>query len=433
MLADLPDLWDMNICDSYKEMGSSRFNKEAALEDHVSYVKKVTNKPVVSVGRFTSPDAMVRQIRKGYVDLIGAARPSIADPFLPKKIKEGRFEEIRECIGCNTCFGMYFRGVPIRCTQNPTMGEEWRRGWHPENIPPKKSDHKILVVGAGPAGLEATCALGQRGYAVTLAEATKELGGRVLTESRLPTLSEWIRVCDYRIQQIKKMRNIEVFRASRLTLENILEYDFDPVVLATGSTWRRDGIGRWHTMPVTGFDHQNVFTPDDIMKGVDLKGPVIIFDDDHYYMGAVMAEKLIGEGLDVSLVTPAGEVGFWGRNTFEQKSTQKRLLDLGVNIITGKAVNGFDGESAEISCVYTEKSFRQSAASILTITARIPNDTLYRQLQEHPEGHKSVFRIGDCMAPGTIAAAVYEGHRLAREMDAPKIGDVSFRRERVIV
>lgn len=434
MLADLPDLWDININDSYKEMGSSRFNKEAALEDYVSYVKGITNKPVVSVGRFTSPDTMVRQIKKGYIDLISAARPSIADPFLPEKIKEGRFEEIRECIGCNICFGSYFRAVPIRCTQNPTMGEEWRRGWHPENIPPKKSDDKILVVGAGPAGLEAARALGQRGYAVTLAEATEELGGRVLTESHLPTLSEWIRVCDYRIQQFKKMDNIEVFRDSRLTVEHILEYDFDPVVLATGSTWRRDGVGRWHTKPVKGFEDQRVFTPDDVMKGIDLKGPVIIFDDDHYYMGAVIAEKLRGEGLEVSLVTPAGEVAFWCRNTFEQINTQKRLLDLGVEIFTSKAVTGFDGESADISCVYTEKSFRKSAASILTITARIPNDELYRQLQDHG-GHnkKSVFRIGDCMAPGTIALAVYAGHRLAREIDSPKIEDVSFRRERVIV
>jgi len=119
-------------------MGSSRFIKEAALEDYVSYVKKVTNKPVVSVGRFTSPDTMVRQIRKGFLDFIGAARPSIADPFLPKKIQEGLFEDIRECIGCNICSAMNGRGAPICCTQNPTMGEEWRRGWHPEIIPPNK-------------------------------------------------------------------------------------------------------------------------------------------------------------------------------------------------------------------------------------------------------------------------------------------------------
>ena len=161
-------------------------------------------KPVVTVGRFTSPDTMVSQVKKGIVDFIGAARPSIADPFLPQKIQEGRIEDIRECIGCNICYAHNSRGVPIRCTQNPSMGEEWRRDWHPEYIPSKETDSRILVVGAGPAGLEAARALGQRGYDVTLAEATTALGGRVAGECQLPGLSEWRRVSEYRIQQIKR-------------------------------------------------------------------------------------------------------------------------------------------------------------------------------------------------------------------------------------
>jgi dimethylamine/trimethylamine dehydrogenase len=128
MLADLPDLWDINITDYSKEMGSSRFVKEAALEEYVAIAKQITGKPVVTVGRFTSPDTMVSQVKRGIIDFIGAARPSIADPFLPKKIQEGRIDDIRECIGCNVCYSGDSRGVPIRCTQNPTMGEEWRRG-----------------------------------------------------------------------------------------------------------------------------------------------------------------------------------------------------------------------------------------------------------------------------------------------------------------
>jgi dimethylamine/trimethylamine dehydrogenase len=164
------------------------------------YVKSITSKPVVTVGRFTSPDTMVSQVRRGITDFIGAARPSIADPFLPRKIEEGRPEEIRECIGCNICYSGDSLSVPIRCTQNPTMGEEWRRGWHPERIQAKSSDATVLVIGAGPAGLEATRALGQRGYNVMLAEASTELGGRVTQECRLPGLAEWGRVRDYRVQ-----------------------------------------------------------------------------------------------------------------------------------------------------------------------------------------------------------------------------------------
>ena len=129
---------------------TSRFAGEGAQEEYVRGLKQLTTKPVVGVGRFTSPDTMVRMVRDGVLDFIGAARPSIADPFLPRKIEEGRFEDIRECIGCNICVSGDSLATPIRCTQNPSMGEEWRRGWHPERIRPKTSDAKVLVVGGGP-------------------------------------------------------------------------------------------------------------------------------------------------------------------------------------------------------------------------------------------------------------------------------------------
>jgi dimethylamine/trimethylamine dehydrogenase len=438
MLADMPDLWDINIADYSKEMGSSRFVKEAALEDYVSLAKKITEKPVVAVGRFTSPDTMVRQIKSGLLDFIGAARPSIADPFLPEKIQTGHINDIRECIGCNICYAADSRGVPIRCTQNPTMGEEWRRNWHPEKIAAKQSDNTILVVGAGPAGLEAARALGQRGYKVTLAEATQELGGRVAAECRLPGLTEWRRVIEYRIQQIKRSRNIDVFLDSRLTDREALGFGFNRIIVATGSRWRRDGVARWHVSPVKEFESKQIFTPDDILADVEIRGPVVLYDDDHYYMGAVLAEKLKTAGLDVTLVTPAGTVGEWSFNTEEQVRTQKRLLDLGINLLTAKAVSGFDGSRAEITCVYTGNTIDQSAYSLVTVTARIPCDELYWQLISDQValtdgGINQVERIGDCRAPGIIAAAVYDGHRVAREMDAPDPGDVSFRRERVTV
>ena len=153
---------------------TARFGEEAEQEQHVRGLKALTSKPVVGVGRFTSPDTMVRMVRSGVLDLIGAARPSIADPFLPRKIEEGRLEDIRECIGCNICVSGDFTMSPIRCTQNPSMGEEWRRGWHPERIRHRTTDAKVLVVGGGPAGLEAAQALGKRGYEVILAEASRQ-------------------------------------------------------------------------------------------------------------------------------------------------------------------------------------------------------------------------------------------------------------------
>ncbi len=134
MLAELPDLWDVNLSNWENDSVTSRFGEEGRQEPYVAFVKQVTSKPVVGVGWFTSPDTMVSQIKRGVLDMIGAARPSIADPFLPKKIEEGRADEIRECIGCNICVSGQLTFTPMRCTQNPTVGEEWRRSWHPERI-----------------------------------------------------------------------------------------------------------------------------------------------------------------------------------------------------------------------------------------------------------------------------------------------------------
>ncbi len=190
-------------------------------------MKSLTTKPVVGVGRYTSPDAMVSAMRRGVLDLIGAARPSIADPLLPRKIDEGRADEIRECIGCNICVTGDSLGVPIRCTQNPTMGEEWRRGWHPERIAPAASSNRVLVVGAGPAGLELGRALGQRGYEVAIADANEQFGGRLLHESRLPGLSSWMRVADYRLNQLRQMPKVALYPGNRLTADEVLEFGFE--------------------------------------------------------------------------------------------------------------------------------------------------------------------------------------------------------------
>ena len=283
MLAELLDLWDVNLSAWVNDSIPSRFAPEGHQVAHVEFVKKLTSKPVVGVGRFTSPDTMVSLIRRGVLDMIGAARPSIADPFLPKKIEEGRAEDIRECIGCNICVSGDFTITPIRCTQNPTMGEEWRKGWHPEIIPAKASDDAVLVVGAGPAGLEAARALGARGYEVHLAEAGTELGGRVALEAKLPGLAEWIRVRDHRVQQLSKLPNVSIYLDSRLDAAQVREFGFPRVILATGATWRRDGVGRALFWPVPGFDGPGVFTPDDIMAGrLPPDGPVVVYEDDYY-------------------------------------------------------------------------------------------------------------------------------------------------------
>jgi dimethylamine/trimethylamine dehydrogenase len=425
LLAELPDLWDINITDYSYELGASRFVKEGSLEPYVRWVKPLTSRPVVSVGRFTTPDTMLRLVKQGVLDLIGAARPSIADPFLPRKIREGRIDDIRECIGCNICSASHRRGVPLRCTQNPTMGEEWRQRWHPERIEPRALQRSVLVVGAGPAGLEAARALGQRGYAVTLAEARSALGGRVSAESALPGLSEWARVRDWRIAQLAKLPNVEVFLDSELDAAQILEFGADRVALATGAAWRRNGIGRSHALPVPGWQGANVLTPDDVMAGAAPRGPVLVFDDDYYYLASVIAEKLRRAGLEVIYATSTGKVCEWAHTTDEQKRAQAALLALGVRIETSSVLQSLDGDKATLACAYTARTRAVEAASVVMVTSREPRDALYHELRDRI----AIDRIGDCSAPGIIADAVYSGHRYARALDANP-ADAVFLRER---
>ncbi len=421
MLADLPDLWDINIADYSLEMGVSRFTKEGALEPYMEWVKSVTAKPVVTVGRFTSPDTMVSQIKRGITDLIGAARPSIADPFLPNKVEEGRFEDIRECIGCNICYSGDSTGTPIRCTQNPTMGEEWRKGWHPEKAAPARSDASVLIVGAGPAGLEASRVLGLRGYNVMLAEATRELGGRVTREAALPGMSEYIRVRDYREQQLLKMLNVEVFRESRLTAEDVFATEADHVAIATGAVWNRTRFDGKAYVPVTT-DGAGVFTPDDIMDGKLPNGPTVVFDGDNYYMAGVIAEAVINAGHPVTYVTESDNVSAWAEMTSERWRIRTHLMKMGVKIVTAHALTRFDGAEVTLACEYTGAEQKLAAEAVVMVTQRTQNAGLYHEILATVDGDASKLPftlklIGDAEAPAIIAAATYAGHRYATEVD----------------
>ncbi|MHA6687152.1 oxidoreductase [Mesorhizobium sp. A556] len=435
MHADLPDLWDLAHGAWEDCSGPSRFKEEAAQESLVAGIKKLTSKPVVGVGRFTSPDVMVKMIKSGTLDFIGCARPSIADPFLPRKIEEGRIEDIRECIGCNICITGDMTMSISRCTQNPTFMEEWRKGWHPERMQAKGESESILIVGAGPAGLEAARALGARGYKVALAEAGTELGGRVARECRLPGLSAWGRVRDYRQYQISQMPNVDIYFDSRLSADDILGFGFDNVAIATGSTWRRDGVARAHVVSMPMDAAMPIYTPDDLMAGKVPTGNVVLFDDDHYYMGGVLAELMVRQGVKVTLVTPSAYVSDWTRNTLEQATIHRHLIEIGVEIVLNRAVTRIEATGVTTACSYTGMEQNMAADAVVLVTSRDQDDGVWRDLKARKDewldnGIRSIKVIGDAEAPGPIAWATYAGHRFARELDAPDIGDaLPFRRE----
>ena len=421
-LAEEPDLWDVNLSTWENDSQSARFSEEGFQEEFTRFVKPLTTKPVVGVGRYTSPDTMVRVLRQGVLDFIGAARPSIADPFLPNKIRDGDLEHIRECIGCNICAAGDNTLSPMRCTQNPTVGEEYRKSWHPEIIPALRNPAPVLIVGGGPAALEAGRALVQRGASVIVAEAGTEWGGRVSRESRLPGLTTWNRVRDWRLSQLQTAVEAEMYLDSRLSADDVLSYGIPHVALATGARWRTDGVGRFHRAPLAFLGGGALASVDCVIdQGVSIlaEGPVVIFDDDRYYMGSVLAEYIRNQGRDVTYVTPAPIFSPWTQNTLEQDRIQIRLMKLGVNIRPLHGLASREIDRLGIASVYTGDVEEIACSVLIPVTSRLPVGDLWHDLLQRRDewtdcGIHSIERIGDCLAPGTIAAANYAGHQYAR-------------------
>jgi dimethylamine/trimethylamine dehydrogenase len=440
-LGELADLWDVNVSPWHYDSSTARFDQEGWQEHYVSFVKQLTRKPVVGVGRFTSADAMVSQIRRGILDFIGAARPSISDPFLPEKIRTGRIDQICECIGCNICASTEMYGVPIRCTQNATIGEEWRKGWHPEVVPLHSGRETALVVGAGPAGLEAAFTLARRGLEVSLVDSRPQLGGRLLWESQLPGARTFDRVREYRTYQLERLPNVQIFRESPLTADDVIEFGVQHVAVATGAHWRTDGVGPATPRGIRGLEEPDetwVLSPEQVVAQVLAAKPfgasAVVYDDDHYYVGHAVAELLRAQGVAVTLLTPLAEVSQWSYYTLELRRLEERLNAAGIRCMTRTRVLQVAQGRVVISVNGEERSIE--AACFVPVTLRVPNDELLKPLLERQAewrraGIKSLEPLGDLVAPGTIAAAVYAGAQLARGLGERTPS--GFLRERVVL
>jgi dimethylamine/trimethylamine dehydrogenase len=443
----LVDLWDVVIGSMWGpgrlDSGPSRFYEQGYQMEWSGRAREATQKPIVVVGRFTDPDRMSDLVRSGTVDLIGAARPSISDPFLPRKIEEGRYDEVRECIGCNACYSRSIWGSHLGCTQNATAGEEHRRGWHPERFEPAvNADRAVLVVGAGPAGLECATVLGKRGMElVHVVDAGDDIGGCMRWITRMPGLGGWGHVVDYRRVQLDRLGNVGIGLTTTLDAAAVLDYGAPIVVVATGAAWAGNGLSGMARAGIPGADATlpHVLTPEQVMAGKRAPGGrVVIVDHDGYFTATAIAELLRGEGCDVDLVTIHDSVAPYCDQTLEGLPVRRRLHDLGVRVHRGTAVTRIDpggvttagefGVAGEIAC-----------DGVVLVTQRISDDALYRELAADPDalataGIEALYRIGDCVAPRLIADAIFDGHRLGREIDAPDPSrPLPYLRERPLV
>ena len=446
----LVDLWDLHIggVDWGDDAAPSRFFGSGRSLDWIKRVKEATTKPVVAVGRFTDPGFMAKLIRDGVIDVVGAARPSIADPFLPNKIKEGRPEDIRECIGCNMCVARFEQaGPPIVCTQNATAGEEYRRGWHPEKFDQVANrEDPVLIVGAGPAGMECARVLAERGMEnVHLIDQRDTLGGHLNWLTQLPGLNEWGRITDYRQVQLDKLPGVTFIPNQRMDAESIIAYGAPTVILANGARWSTTGVGpvSREGIPGANADLPNILTPEQIL---DQNKPVIgkrvvIIDQDGYHVAASLADRLLNEGKQVTLATHYADVAPYTEYTLEANFIRRKLHSLGLNQQTQVIPRKVDTQGVWVSPVYgsaDELSLLEADAVVL-VTQRHADRALFDTIMAVDEsirednGVERVFRIGDCYAPRVIAEVVFDGHRLAREIDSdnPQI-PLPFKRERLL-
>jgi len=442
------DLWDVTIgaLSGWQRVdsGPSRFFEQGYQLEWSGQARRATAKPIVVVGRFTDPDRMAEVVRGGTVDLIGAARPSISDPFLPRKIEQGRYDEVRECIGCNACYSRSIWGRHLGCTQNATAGEEHRRGWHPERFDRAENAEKTaLVVGAGPAGMECAIVLAKRGLElVHLVDADGDIGGCLQWVTRLPGLGEWGRLIDYRRVQMERLPNLQFVPGMRLDAAGVREYGADIAIVATGARWNADGMNGITRAPIAGAGEglAHVLTPEQVMvEGLRPPGSrVCVIDYEGYFTGAGIAEVLRAEGREVELLTCFDLVAHYCDQTLEGVRLRRRLHDLGVGAHRAATATGIDPQGVDAADEFG-RPFRIDCDGVVMVAQRGSDDALHRALADDPDalaaaGVDQVHAIGDCVAPRLIADAIFDGHRLAREIDSPDPSrPLPYLRERPLV
>jgi dimethylamine/trimethylamine dehydrogenase len=441
---DLVDYWDLVIggFDWGQDAQSSRTAEENHEARYVGQMKKHTVKPVVNVGRFNSPDVMADIVRAGQCDFIGAARAGISDPFLPQKIRSDRTEDIRECIGCNICVSRDSGTGRIQCTQNATAGEEFRRGWHPEIFTrADNAENDVLVIGAGPAGMECALVLGRRGLRnVHLVDAAASLGGSLNWVTKVPGRAEWRRLIEYREVQLRKQANVQVILNTPMTVDDALGYGAGIVVTATGSCYGRDGLNPFNHRPfgLAQVYGTRLLTPEDILgRGAEVGRRVAIVDTDGYFIGPGLAELLAGNGHEVTVVTPAEALGHYTKLTLEYTRLAADLRALGVTIHTLSHASGASPDTLRITGLQGDTDI--GVDTVILVGQRESQRSLYAGLTARrnewlENGLNAVYQIGDSVRPHFIADAIFSGHRLAREIDSPNPAvPLPFIRERRLI
>jgi 2,4-dienoyl-CoA reductase-like NADH-dependent reductase (Old Yellow Enzyme family) len=373
--------------------------------------------PVISVlGRLTSVAEAETAIANGVCDMVGAARALIAEPDLVRNARDGKEDRSRTCIACNWCMAAVARNA-AGCAINPVSYRE--RIWGGDSLAKAATRvSKVVVVGGGPAGLEAARVAALRGHAVVLLESCGELGGGLRLWAKLPGREWFQKGVDWWVGELTHL-GVDVRLGIDATAATVLGEQPDAVIVATGSRYSRAGRSGFLNQEISGYDQDFVYRPEDILlEGVRPKGKVVLLDGEGSHAGPGIAELLGNAGADVELVTSSfapvgsdlmftGEVGF----------VVGRMKAAGVTISAQTYLRSIGNHAVTVYDVFTEADrIISDVEAVVLATSREPNGMLTDAL----EGKVTqLFTVGDALAPRPMASASFEGQKFARLIGEP--------------